>query len=67
MYTYTHTHTHTHTFHWSNTGPTMGEGEPYHEIQVVEWGLVTKRTKQYYIQNVCWRDNKMNSRSSITR
>ena len=28
--------------------------------------LVTKRTKQWYIQNVCWRDNEVNTGSDIT-
>jgi hypothetical protein len=28
--------------------------------------LVTKRTKQWYIQNVCWRDNEVDTGSNIT-
>ena len=44
----------------------MGEHELYQEMQVVECGLVTKGTKQWYIQNVCWRDNEVNTGSDIT-
>jgi len=28
--------------------------------------LVTKRTTQWYIQNVCWRDNEVDTGSNIT-
>ena len=28
--------------------------------------LVTKRTKQWHIQNVCWRDNEVNTGFDIT-
>ena len=44
----------------------MDEHEPYQQMYVAERSLVTKCTKQWYIQNVCWRDNEVNTGSDIT-
>jgi hypothetical protein len=43
----------------------MGEHELYQEMYIAECSLVTKHTKEWYIQNVCWRVNEVNTGSDI--